>query len=427
MTKNQVYWYTLSDGRENIEELKDNISCDVVIVGGGMAGLMCAQKLADSGRKVILLEKDFVGGGASGKSSGFITPDSELELSDLHDNLGSSDAKILWEFAKGGVKAIEENIKEFNFQCDYQKQDSLFIAKSESGFEKVKHEHEIQQSLGYESKLYDQKSIENVVGSRGYYGGIQYGETFGITSYLYCQQLKDVLKNKGVRIFENCEVVKIQESGVKTKDHEVLAQSIVVATDRWAQDLVQEGREIYHAQTFLGITRPLPDDLINYMFPKSKMMVWDTELIYQYFRVIGDNRLLIGGSNILYTYEPHAAISTALIRRKLQKYLHLNFPKLINVELEYLWPGLIGVSKDFLPVAGQKDGSKNIYYVGGAAGLPWAAALGLYLGEKILSGETKMDKFFDAKRKFVLGQKFQGLMGKPITFALAHGYEKFAP
>ena len=55
------------------ESLSSDIKTKVAIIGGGMAGLSCAQKLNEAGVEVVLIEKDFCGSGASGKTSGFIT------------------------------------------------------------------------------------------------------------------------------------------------------------------------------------------------------------------------------------------------------------------------------------------------------------------------------------------------------------------
>jgi gamma-glutamylputrescine oxidase len=95
----RVYWY---DQRPReappVTPLAKDLRTEVVVVGGGVAGLSCAQALREQGRRVVLLEASTCGGGASGRSSGFITPDSELELSDLVRNRGPEDAQRLWEF-----------------------------------------------------------------------------------------------------------------------------------------------------------------------------------------------------------------------------------------------------------------------------------------------------------------------------------------
>src|SRR6185436_16971693 len=98
----RVFWHEA--GSPALPPLAQDARTEIVVVGGGVAGLSCAQALSEKGCKVVLLEKDQCGSGASGRSSGFVTPDSEMELSDLIRNLGPHVAKRLWEFALGGVE-----------------------------------------------------------------------------------------------------------------------------------------------------------------------------------------------------------------------------------------------------------------------------------------------------------------------------------
>src|SRR3989344_2882860 len=92
--KKKVYWHTLKTVTP-MPPLTQNIEADVVIVGGGMAGIAAAENLSKADKNVVLLERHHVGAGASGRSSGFITQDSELELVDLIRNLGQEKAKKL--------------------------------------------------------------------------------------------------------------------------------------------------------------------------------------------------------------------------------------------------------------------------------------------------------------------------------------------
>src|SRR5665213_3256452 len=216
--KDEVYWYTLKPSRPSIaaRTLTSNLSVPVVVIGGGMAGLMCAQRLLERHVECIVLEKSFCGSGATGKSSGFITPDSELGLSDLSTSLGDAQAKRLWDFATGGVRAIDETIRRHGIVCDYQVQDSLFVANSAQKADIVDAEHEAYQQLGYPSEHYSSDALPAVLGSRSYHGAVRTPETFGICAYLYCQALKDVLEASGIRIYEGTPARRIEEGRVQT-------------------------------------------------------------------------------------------------------------------------------------------------------------------------------------------------------------------
>lgn len=101
-----VYWY--GQKSPQVEPLQTPVSSEAVIVGGGIAGLTCAQALAERGVDVALVEQAFCGAGASGKSSGFVTPDSELDLSHLVAHYGEARGQELWEFARSSSPARPE-------------------------------------------------------------------------------------------------------------------------------------------------------------------------------------------------------------------------------------------------------------------------------------------------------------------------------
>lgn len=395
-----------------------------MVVGGGVAGLSCAQALIEQGRRVVLLERSTCGGGASGRSSGFVTPDSEMELSDLLRNRGPEDAKRLWEFAVGGVDAIRGNIERHGIDCDLQVQDSLFLASSRKGASVVQGEHDARMRLGYGSTLYDGETIRSVLGAEGFFAGVRYPGTFGINAHLYCQAMRDFLRRSGAEIYEQSPVTDIEEGGVQANGHTVRADVVVLCLDRFLPEVGVLTKEVHHAQTFLAVTAPLTEAQLSAIFPETRLMVWDTDLIYQYFRVTGDRRLLLGAASLLYTYERNARPVAPRILGKMRAWLGERFPRM-RIEIEYFWPGLIGVSKDFIPLAARDPVHSTIYVVSGATGLPWAAALGRYLADKIQSNRSDFDTEFDPHRRFPVGDRVQSVIGKPTAFALSHGIVKY--
>ena len=390
-----------------------------------MAGLSCAQALAARGVDVTVVEQAFCGAGASGRTSGFITPDSEIELSDLVANHGEKLGQALWEFAKSGLERIRRTIEDLAIECDYQVQDSLFVARSARAFQKViEAEHRAHVSLGYHSTLYDRASLDEIIGSRAYYGGIRYAGTFGINSYAYCRRLRDEIERQGVRIYEGTPVTRITGQGVETPSGTVAAGAVAVLTDRCLPALGLAVPEVYHVQTFLAISRPLRIDALRAIFPGDRLMVWDTDLAYQYFRITGEGRLLVGGAHLGSLYARRASRSSPRIARRLHRYLAEHFPSL-TIEFAHFWPGLIGVSKDFAPVVGRHDAFPTVYFAGAGAGLPWAAALGEYLALNITEGRGELDEVLSPGRPFTIGPRLQRLLGKPLAFALSHGAVKY--
>ena len=193
LPQDQVFWYV---NKRDINPLKQDLTTDVCVVGGGIAGLTAAQSFKEKGCSVVLIEKNFCGSGASGKSSGFITPNAELSLSDLDAKWGMTEAKKIWQFTSSGVLHIKTNIKEFQLDCDYKEMDSLVVANSKRGFKSiVLTEFEARNKAQYSSELFSRNEVQSVIGSNAYHGGILYDGTFGIHAYRYCQGLKDILKS----------------------------------------------------------------------------------------------------------------------------------------------------------------------------------------------------------------------------------------
>src|SRR5689334_25018768 len=131
----QNWWYTTLLGIQNPLQppLTDQVRTDVLVVGAGMSGLTAAWRLALAGRKVVLLERNICGGSSTGKSAGFLTPDSELELAQLLRRFGPEGARDLWGCATRGGQVLRRAAAEHAIECDLQQQDSLFLALGRRG------------------------------------------------------------------------------------------------------------------------------------------------------------------------------------------------------------------------------------------------------------------------------------------------------
>jgi gamma-glutamylputrescine oxidase len=424
--KYDVFWYLQKPaaGDKQITPLAADLSCDVVIVGAGMAGLTAANIFQKAGKSVILIERDFCGAGASGKTSGFITPDSEIELSLLVANFGPEKAKVLWDFVTSGVETIRKNILEHNLDCDYQVQNSLFVATTPKGAAHTVEEHEAREGLGYGSTLYDKQTVQQVIGSKKYFGAVEYPETFGMNSYLFCRGMKEVLERSGVQIFEGTKVTQLFSDGVMANGYRIRAKHVLVCTDRFTPQLGKLKKDIFQIQTFLMVSEPLPPETIATVFPQGKKMVWDTDLIYQYYRMTGDNRMLIGGGDFFWTYRRAENSKPSRFYKRLLGYLKKHFPT-VNFDVEYIWPGFLGVSQDFVPILCCDKQHDTIHFIGAASGLPWAAALADYTTQKILTGRNDLDSYFSPDRKLPLPDPIRALLGVQGTFAISHGLVKY--
>lgn len=333
---------------------------------------------------------------------------------------GELQAQKIWKFIERGVEIIRTNIETFNLDCDYQKQDTLIVANTERDFKSdISVEYAHRQKLNYESTLYQEHELPKVLGCNQYKGGISYGNTFGIHGYRYCSGMKDILKNDGVQIYEETPVIDIQDHQVKTPLATVKAEQIIVCTDRFTHSLDTLHDKVFQAQTFLLLSAPLTATQIKRIFPRDLYMVWDTDLVFNYFRLTGDNRLMLGGSSLWRTYVTQEMHNCRSMIKKLTTYINAKFPG-VDMHFEYIWPGLIGVTKDIFPIAGHDKTMPSVYYVTGAAGLPLASTLGAYSAEAILDKNDTFEQCLSPYRSFKLGPITQRILGTRLTFALSN-------
>jgi gamma-glutamylputrescine oxidase len=420
--RHEVFWRARrppAQGRELAGELR----ADVAVVGGGVAGLSCAQRLHEAGLSVVLVERDFCGAGASGLSSGFVTPASEIELSSLIASYGAQEAKRIWEFTSAGVEAIRANVLEHALDCEYQVQDSLFVGNGARGREAVESEHRARVELGYASRFYDGPSVREALATSSYSSAVRFGPTFAVDSYAYSQEMRARLAARGVSICEHSAVTEIRADGVRTERGFVRAKHVVVCADRFTPELGAFEREVYHVLTFLAVSAPLPPSDLARVFTAEPAMTWDSDLVYSYFRAVGRDRLLLGGGDLLHTYARSAPRDLGHFAKRARREFLARFPG-VELEIEFAWSGMLGVSKDLLPVMGQSGENSNVWYAGAATGLPWAASLGIYAADRIVRGRSDFDSAFSPDRKFAIGRRLQSLLSTPVSFAISNKIAK---
>src|ERR1700727_914991 len=89
-------------------QLTQSVDCDICVVGGGIAGCSAALHLAERGYRVILLEEQRIGWGASGRSGGQAIYGLAAEQAELEQLVGVGDARRIWEVSLGGLTLLRQ-------------------------------------------------------------------------------------------------------------------------------------------------------------------------------------------------------------------------------------------------------------------------------------------------------------------------------
>ena len=413
----QPWWYS----RANVEpgaSLRHRVTADVVVVGGGVAGLHAALRLNAEGARVVLLEKTICGGGMSGLSSGFLTPDSEMGLRDLVHRFGVARASALWAIAWGGVQLIASTAQSHAFDCDLCQCDCLFVGDGRRGAAAVHAENQAHLDTGYKAVQYDHDSLA-AVHPGGYAAGVGYSGTWTIDPFAYCQALRRLLVERGVEVYENTEVTGIDGTTAVTLQGAATGGYVVWCANQLSPRISPRAYRQYSlAETCLSISEPLSADQIAAVFPTARLQCWDSRLIYNYYRLTGDDRLLLGGGSLWMSIAGHATPAAAAASAGISRFKR-RFPALDAVEFSAYWPGLIDVTRDLMPVADRDPARSHVFFIFGCAGLPWAAWCGDHIAGRIGgAASTDVASLLRWDRRPFIPDALQNVLGKPASFAL---------
>ena len=353
------YYAATANWQTDYPELEGAIEADVAIVGGGFSGVATAVELSERGYKVVLLESNRIGWGASGRNGGQIIGGYGQNPGAFRSTIGSEGVDIVEGMGVECVDIIKQRIEKYNIDCD------LKWGYCEVGLKK-RHLKSYQQWAEDDPamRLLDQDQIKEYVNSELYLGGY-YREDWGhIQPLNLCIGEAKVAQSLGANIFENSQVTNITYGDnpvVTTQKGSVKAGHVILCGNAYMGKLVPylDARVLPATSCIIG-TEPLSDEQLQQTMVRD-VAVCDSRTALDYYRLSADKRLLFGGLSNYTGLEP--ANAEAVMRNKMAKV----FPLLKDVKIDYSWSGRMGISVRRMPQIGRIKNS-NILYASGYSG-----------------------------------------------------------
>ncbi len=141
-------WKEFSE-KKNFEKLNDNLECDVLVIGGGIAGILTAYYLQKVGRNVVLVEAHTIGSGMTANTTAVITAQHDTMYKDMIANNGFDVAKDYLYANLQAVENFKQLVKDEQIDCDFEITPSYLYSHKHSLGDEVKALHK----LGYEAEL----------------------------------------------------------------------------------------------------------------------------------------------------------------------------------------------------------------------------------------------------------------------------------
>ena len=341
---------------------------DVVVIGGGFTGLSAALELAKRGIPVTVLEAGRIAGEASGRNGGQCNTGLAHDYAALAARIGADNARDFYRAYESAVATVASIVSEERIDCNFVRGGKIKLAAKPQHFEKLAKTYEsLVRNVDSEVELIPPERIREEVGSDGFYGGLVQRNGAQMHMGKFGVGLATAAAKRGARIFEHTPV-----TGLKRLDDERYEVTTEFGTIRAGRVLVATGasqigplqwfrRRIAPVGSFIVVTEPLTTSQLDEFVPKRRAYV-TTRNIGNYFRATADNRLLFGGRARFAMSNPRSdEKSGRILRAGLAGY----FPKLADVRLDYCWGGLVDMTADRLPRAGQHEG---LFYSMGYSG-----------------------------------------------------------
>ncbi|MEO5675231.1 MAG: FAD-dependent oxidoreductase, partial [Chitinophagales bacterium] len=396
---NISYWI---DSMEPIKttRLNENLKTDVVVIGGGIAGVTIAYQLLRSGQKVVLIEDGFIGSGETGRTTAHLVNALDDRYYDLQRIFGNENAGLIAQSHTSAIAFIEELVKKENIDCDFTRVDGYLFLHPSDNKDSIEKELRAARESGV-----DVEEVSEVP-------GIVYTETPAIKflrqakfhPLKYLAGLCKAITRDGGEIFTSTHAREIDHTGIITDEgFTVHADHVVVATNspvnnRFAMHLKQFAYRSYVIGALVE-KDSLPD-----------VLWWDTgdhEMNadlppYHYVRLQPFNDefdlLISGGEDHPTGLADAVDFSEETRYAKLKGWTESKFP---IGEIIFKWSGQVIEPMDSLAYIGRNPFDKdNVYIVTGDSGngMTHGTIAGLLITDLINGKENPWEKLYSPSR-----------------------------
>ena len=389
------YYDATAVGRRTRPQLNGAQSADVCIIGAGYTGLSCALHAAQAGLKVIVLEAEHAGFGASGRNGGQVIPGQRVDQIELEHRYGETRARELWELALEANGLARNLIASHAIKCDLKPGHISAAVKTSHAVELESYAEYLRQRYDYSTARYiPADEMPSLVATTNYKGGLYDASGFHLHPLNYALGLARAADDAGAAIFENSSVIRVEQGDkvrVTTASGAVTASFAVYACNGYLGSLNGElAKTIMPISNYIAATEPLGPERAKALIP-SDAAVADTKFVLDYYRLSADGRLIFGGG------ETYGASDIQNIADFVRPHIQRVFPQLANARVDYAWGGRLAITMPRMPHVGRL--TPNQYFAQGYSGQGVAIAtlVGKLIAQTIAGQASRFDVYESLK------------------------------
>ena len=372
-------------------------TAEVAVIGAGFTGLSAARTLAKKGARVVVLESETVGWGASSRNGGMVLTGLKLGVNKLISMYGRERTQRMYAASLASMDCVEQIVREEKIDCNFGRSGHLEVACKQAHFDDYARQVEvIEREFNHKLRIVPRNELRSEIGSGIYYGGMVDEVSAGVNPARYVAGLGAAAMRSGACVFEKARVEKIERSSwqgmpgwnLTTSRGAMWARNVFVGTSGYTGAATPALRKkLIPIGSYIITTEVLPDTLARELSPRNRM-IYDSKNYLYYYRLTPDNRMLFGGRAAFF---PESGDTIRRSAEILRRGMIDVYPQLRDTKVEFVWGGTLDFAFDIMPHAGKMDG---LYYAVGYAG--HGVAMATYQGHLMaqrIAGEQPENPF----------------------------------
>jgi len=385
------YYRATANAYSAYAPLQGRSEAKVVVIGGGFAGLHTALGLAERGmRDVVLLEREQVGFGASGRNGGFVFAGYSLGEQALLDAHGAELARAMFQRTTDAVERIRQLTRRYGIACDVVDEGVIWANWFRDPGVLRQRQKLLAEHYGVDWTWLERDRLRELVRSERYFDGLYERNALHLHPLNFAIGLAKAASEQGVDIHEETDVWRVRREGtrwcVSAAHGEILADQVVLACGGYLGGLHRQiDRAILPIATYVMVTEPLGERMDDIL--RTRAAVYDSRFAFDYYRPLSDSRLLWGGRISVRDRSARG------VQRLLMNDLLRVFPSLKGTRVDYAWSGLMSYARHQMPQIGTRGDGLWWAQAFGGHGLAPTCAAGELLAAALAEGSDAWKPF----------------------------------
>lgn len=381
--------------------LADTVDADVAIVGAGFTGLWTAYYLleADPRLKVVLLEAEYAGFGASGRNGGWASALFPKSLDNVATAMDRHAAIALDAQMRASVREIERVTIAEGINADLRRGGTIVLSRNAAQRTRARGEvdHARSWGLGPDKVAWlDADEARARLNATRVNGATFTPDCAAIQPAKLARGLADVVVRKGGTIYESSRVLRIAAGSASTSKGEVRAKHIIRATEGYTPELADHRRAVVPVYSLIVATEPLPDAVWDQIGLRERETFSDHRHLIIYGQRTAEGRLVFGGRGAPYHFGSRINTRFDHDQQVFARLFHTLtdlFPVVAGTKVSHAWGGPLGIARDWWASVGF-DRSTGIGWAGGYVGdgVTTTNLAGRTLRDLVIGNDTELTR-----------------------------------